>query len=216
MSMENKNSILNLQNIRVCFGKKTVIENLSLRLSRGEIVSLIGENGSGKSTLMKVIVGLILPDSGQISINGIDPKQNPEAALKQISAQIEEPVFYDGMSAQDNLHLFCSLKGADLKYADKLLEMFKLESHRKKKVKKFSVGMRRRLQLAICLAYDAPIYILDEPFSGLDHQGIADLEKLLMKLREKGHAILISSHQSEPLLRIQDREFSLTKQITVE
>ena len=138
-------------------------------------------------------------------------KQNQEEALKQISAQIEEPVFYENMSAQDNLHLFTSLKDADEKRANELLDMFNLSGHRKKKVKKFSIGMRRRLQLAICLAYDAPLYILDEPFSGMDHQGVADLEALLMNLRDKGHTLLISSHQSEPLLKIQDREFKMVK-----
>lgn len=204
-------TVLQLRDITISFGKKTVIDNLSLDLYKGEIVSLLGENGSGKSTLMKTIVGLVLPDQGEILVNGINPKQNQEEALKQISAQIEEPVFYENMSAQDNLHLFTSLKDADEKRANELLDMFNLSGHRKKKVKKFSIGMRRRLQLAICLAYDARLYILDEPFSGMDHQGVADLEALLMNLRDKGHTLLISSHQSEPLLKIQDREFKMVK-----
>ncbi|HHT44653.1 MAG TPA: ATP-binding cassette domain-containing protein [Fastidiosipila sp.] len=211
MNRQTMDTVLQLRDITISFGKKTVIDNLSLDLYKGEIVSLLGENGSGKSTLMKIIVGLVLPDQGEILVNGINPKQNQEEALKQISAQIEEPVFYENMSAQDNLHLFTSLKDADEKRANELLDMFNLSGHRKKKVKKFSIGMRRRLQLAICLAYDAPLYILDEPFSGMDHQGVADLEALLMNLRDKGHTLLISSHQSEPLLKIQDREFKMVK-----
>ncbi len=204
--MENKETILEVKNISCSFGEHKVIDDLTLDFSKGEIVSLLGENGSGKSTLMKIIVGLIKPQAGEVIVNSFNLREKLEKALKQISAQIEEPTFYENMSAQDNLYLFCSLKGADLKRADKLLNQFHLANHRKKQVRKFSIGMRKRLQLAICLAYDAPIYILDEPFSGLDKQGVADLEVILAELRNQGHFLLVSSHQSEPLLRIQDRE----------
>lgn len=207
--MKNNEAILEVKNIFCSFGEQKVIDDLTLIFSKGEIVSLLGENGSGKSTLMKIIVGLIKPQAGEVIVNGLNLREKPEKALKQISAQIEEPTFYENMSAQDNLYLFCSLKGADLKRADELLNQFHLEHHRKKQVQKFSVGMRKRLQLCICLAYDAPIYILDEPFSGLDKQGVADLEDILAELRNQGHFLLVSSHQSEPLLRIQDREIMM-------
>lgn len=211
--MDNKETVLEVKNITCSFGQQKVIDDLSLDFCKGEIVSLLGENGSGKSTLMKIIVGLIKPQAGEIIVKGFNLWEKPKEALQQISAQIEEPNFYENMSAQDNLYLFSSLKGADLQRADDLFEQFKLSGHRKKQVRKFSIGMRRRLQLAICLSYDAPIYILDEPFSGLDKQGVSDLEKILTDLRDQGHMLLISSHQAEPLLRIQDREILMSTNI---
>ncbi len=113
------------------------------------------------------------------------------------------------MTALDNLYLFSSMKGSHKDDADYYLEKFGLTEHKKKKVRKFSIGMRRRLQLAICLSYKADLYVLDEPFSGLDYQAVELLENMLLEIKERGASMIISSHQSEPLERIRDRSYTM-------
>lgn len=204
-----KKKILELNNIDLSFGDKQIIKDFSLYTVEGEIVSLLGTNGSGKSSLMKIATGLLKADQGEIIINGISMEKDPQKALQQMSAQIEEPVFYEEMTALDNLYLFSSMKGSNKEDADYYLEKFGLTEHKKKKVRKFSIGMRRRLQLAICLSYKADLYILDEPFSGLDYQAVELLENILHKIKERGASMIISSHQSEPLERIEDRSYTM-------
>lgn len=187
------------------YGKHKAVDSLSLHIKRGEIYGFIGRNGAGKTTFMKMVSGLSSPTSGELRLFGAAGK---EAAKyhSRIGNLIEQPGLYGGMCAKDNLHLKCLALGIHEKgYEEKLLATAGLADTGKKQVKQFSLGMKQRLGIAMALAGEPDLLVLDEPVNGLDPQGIAEIRELLLKLKaEKNMTILISSHILEELYKIAD------------
>lgn len=181
------------------------LDDLNLHVPEGSIYGLIGKNGAGKTTLIRLICGLQKVDSGEYFIYGI--KNTNSEILKvrnRIGAIVEVPAIYDNLSAYDNIIEELTLLGVPtLDDVDDLLKLVGLSNVGDKPAGNFSLGMRQRLGIAIALAGNPDILILDEPINGLDPEGIIDIRELLLKLnKEKNITILISSHYLDELSKI--------------
>ena len=188
-------TVLELKNVNKSFGKRKVIDNISLDVKEGEIYGFLGPNGSGKTTTIKMILRLIDSDSGEIKVNGFDTKRQFEKAMECIGAIVENPDMYKYMSGIDNLKLHARIRNIDEKRIDEVLEMVKLKGREKDKVGKYSLGMKQRLGLALTLLHKPKVLILDEPTNGLDPAGIKKLRDILKEIAHKeGVAVFVSSH----------------------
>lgn len=189
------NTVLELKNVSKSFGKRKVIDNISLEVKEGEIYGFLGPNGSGKTTTIKMILRLIDSDSGEIKVNGFDTKKQFEKAMECIGAIVENPDMYKYMSGIDNLKLHARIRNIDKKRIDEVLEMVELKGREKDKVGKYSLGMKQRLGLALTLLHKPKVLILDEPTNGLDPAGIKKLRDILKEIAHKeGVAVFVSSH----------------------
>jgi len=187
--------VLELNNIFKKFGKKTVVDNLSLSVESGQIYGFLGPNGAGKTTTIKMIVGLIGIDNGNIKIQGLDVVSNHEKAMSNIGAIVENPDLYDYLSGLDNLKLYARIHNIGKDRMSEVVKLVDLELRIKDKVKKYSLGMKQRLGLAVALLHNPKLLILDEPTNGLDPAGIKKLRDILKKLaHEHGTAVFVSSH----------------------
>lgn len=187
--------VLELKNVSKSFGKRKVIDNISLDVKEGEIYGFLGPNGSGKTTTIKMILRLINSDSGEIKVNGFDTRKQFERAMEYIGAIVENPDMYKYMSAIDNLKLHARIRNIDEKRIDEVIEMVGLKGREKDKVGKYSLGMKQRLGLALTLLHQPKVLILDEPTNGLDPAGIKKLRDILKEIAHKeGVAVFVSSH----------------------
>lgn len=194
-------NIIEVKNLNKSFGKKKVLNNVSLSVSEGEIVGFIGPNGAGKTTTIKLILGLQKIDSGTVVINGYDIVKDFKKAIEKVGAIVESPDLYMYLSGLDNLKMIASMyNGIDSKKIDEIVKLVGLENRIKDKVSKYSLGMRQRLGIAASLIHSPNVLILDEPTNGLDPEGIKELRSLLKKLAKKEKmGVLISSHNLSEL-----------------
>ncbi len=191
-----ENIILQTHGISVKYGNFLALDDVSISLKNKHIYGFIGANGAGKTTLMRVLTGLLYPSSGAFSLFG---KNEPSSILKMrrhIGSTIEAPALYQEYSAYRNLELQRILIGnPDKEICDKLLGMVGLAEVKDKKVRKFSMGMKQRLNIAMALVGKPRLLILDEPINGLDPKNISELRSLLKRLNEENDVTLfISSH----------------------
>ncbi|CDB23346.1 aBC transporter ATP-binding protein [Clostridium sp. CAG:557] len=188
--MEN---ILKTVDITKKFSKKVAVSAVNMNIKKGDIYGFIGRNGAGKTTLIKMLVGLSQPTSGSIEL--FDSK-NLNKARRKIGTVIEAPAFIPHLSARQNMLIQWTLLGSkDKSIIDETLKLVGLDNVGNKKVKKFSLGMKQRLGIAMTLMGEPEFLILDEPTNGLDPEGIIEIRQMLKKLnQEKGLTILISSH----------------------
>lgn len=174
---------------------KAAVDHLDMQVPKGEIYGFIGANGAGKSTTFKMLAGLSKPTAGQIEIFG-QPKER-ENYSRRVGILIEDAGLYGSLSARDNCLLKAKLLGLDEEKSavDHVLAQVGLDQMGKKAAKRFSMGQRRRLGLALALLGDPDLLLLDEPTNGLDPEGIRDVRLLLQQLQaERGVTILVSSH----------------------
>lgn len=185
--------VMELEGLTKTFGKKTAVDNFSLKIEKGHICGLIGPNGAGKTTIMRMMAALTEPDSGKMKFFG---SANLDEARSRMSFIIEEPYMEHSMTARENMQYLRFIRGvADESRIDMLLDFVGLKDVGKKKVGKFSLGMRQRLGIAMSLLAKPEFMVLDEPINGLDPEGIIDVRKMLLKLTEEEKiTILISSH----------------------
>lgn len=185
--------VMELEGLTKTFGKKTAVDNFTLKIEKGHICGLIGPNGAGKTTIMRMMAALTEPDSGEMKFFG---SANLDEARSRMSFIIEEPYMEHSMTARENMQYLRFIRGvADESRIDKLLDFVGLKDVGKKKVGKFSLGMRQRLGIAMSLLAKPEFMVLDEPINGLDPEGIIDVRKMLLKLTEEEKiTILISSH----------------------
>ena len=189
------NTVLELKNVSKTFGKRRVIDNLSLEVKEGEIFGFLGPNGSGKTTTIKMILKLIDNDEGTIKVNGYDTEKQFEKAMECIGAIVENPDMYKYMSGIDNLKLHARIRNVSKQRIDEVLKLVELDNRSKEKVGKYSLGMKQRLGLAITLLHKPKVLILDEPTNGLDPAGIKKLRDILKEISHKdGVAVFVSSH----------------------
>lgn len=186
------NSIVQTQGLTKIYSGKMVVDHVNMNIQEGDIYGFIGENGAGKSTFMKMLVGLINPNEGELRLFG---NKNVRNERKKIGSVIETPNLYLDLTAYDNLKIFqysFNTKKCDLK---EILLTVGLKETGNKKVKNFSLGMKQRLAIGIALLGFPEFLILDEPINGLDPEGIQSLRELLVRLnRDRCLTILISSH----------------------
>jgi ABC-2 type transport system ATP-binding protein len=169
--------------------------NINLRVERGSIYGFLGPNGSGKTTTLSLLLGLLKAQKGDIEIFGQHLHANREAILSKIGSLIEMPSLYGHLTARENLEVYRNTYGASKARVEEVLEIVGLADTGKKVAKKFSLGMKQRLSIALALLPNPELLILDEPSNGLDPAGIIELRALVKKLnKEHGMTILISSH----------------------
>ena len=214
-------TILKTSGLTKKFGNKTAVDHVDISIQRGAIYGLIGMNGAGKTTIMKMLSGMIRPNEGTFSYDGLGSSLSE--AYRRIGALIEAPALYPSLSAKDNLKIKALAYGInDDKYIQEKLELVGLGDVGKKKAGKFSLGMKQRLGIALALVGDPDFLLLDEPINGLDPQGIVEVREMLTELnKKKGVTILISSHILEELSKIATdygiiSEGKLVEQITRE
>lgn len=188
-------TVLELKNVSKSFGKRKVIDNISLEVKEGEIYGFLGPNGSGKTTTIKMILRLIDLDGGEIIVNGYDNKKQFEQAMDYIGAIVENPDMYKYMTGIENLKLHARIRNVDEKRINEVIELVGLKDRAKDKVGKYSLGMKQRLGLALTLLHKPRVLILDEPTNGLDPAGIKQLRDILKNISHKeGVAVFVSSH----------------------
>ncbi|MGO4531119.1 ABC transporter ATP-binding protein [Paenibacillus sp. 2TAF8] len=175
------------------YGQEVVVDHINLQIKAGEIYGLLGANGAGKTTLMKMISTLVHPSEGEILLFG-EKLTEDSSLLMRVGSMIETPVFYENLSAEENLVIHCKYKNADLNLLKDYLEILGIYEARHKKVKQFSLGMKQRLGIARALIGDPLLLVLDEPINGLDPEGIKEIRELLKFKGKQNTAILISSH----------------------
>ncbi len=178
------------------FGSKPAIEDISFHVKKGEIYGLLGHNGAGKSTSLGIILGMVMPDRGDVTIGGISVLTNRAAALRKVGAIFEAPAFYDYLSGWDNLKILMSYSsGFDAVAARSVIEQVGLTKRVHSKVRTYSHGMRQRLALAQALLPEPEVLLLDEPTDGLDPEGIKWFREFILRLRdERGMTVLFNSH----------------------
>ncbi|PKM62739.1 MAG: bacitracin ABC transporter ATP-binding protein [Firmicutes bacterium HGW-Firmicutes-21] len=186
--------ILEMRNITKYFGKRKVLSNVSVTVNEGEILGFLGPNGAGKTTAIKIMLGLLNADGGEVVINGYSVKKNFEKALERVGGIIESPDMYNYMSGYDNLMLCARMHGLGKERVMEVAEQVKLLGRLNDKVKKYSLGMRQRLGVAQALINKPNLLVLDEPTNGLDPVGIKELRDMLRSLTKTGVAVFVSSH----------------------
>jgi len=193
--VENGSLILSLSKIRKRFPGKTVLNSINLQIEPGQLVALVGNNGQGKTTLMKIILGLLEPDEGEIIINGETASSNRSITQKASFGYLPEvTAFYPNLTGQETLNYLSSLKQRSNTKVAEALSIVGLEHAAKQRVKTYSKGMKQRLGLAQTLLGDPRLLLLDEPTNGLDPSGIHEFYQILERLKTEGVAILMSSH----------------------
>lgn len=187
-------NVLEIKGLRKKLGKREIIKGIDLELKEGEILGFLGPNGAGKTTTIRMIVGLINPDSGEIKICG-ESLKNKKKALKNVGAVVESPELYKYLSGRENLMQIARIRGVAKEEVNELINLVGLEDRINEKVSKYSLGMKQRLGLAAALIGNPKLLILDEPTNGLDPSGIIDFREVVKKaVREKGISVFISSH----------------------
>lgn len=202
---------IEIKNVSKKFKNNIVINDVSLELECGKIHGLIGRNGSGKTVLMKLIIGFLKPNCGEIRVFGESIGKDTDFA-RNIGVVIETPGFLMFESGFSNLKYLASIRGIirddEIKNAIKSVG---LNPDDKKHVGKYSLGMRQRLGLAQAIMENPDLLILDEPMNGLDKEGVEDMRKYLLDLKEQGKTILIASHSAEDIDVLCDTVYEMDK-----
>lgn len=180
------------------YSQVPVLKDVSFSVADGEVVGLIGLNGAGKSTTINHIIGLLTPIRGQIRLGGVDIKTDPAAYKQQIAYIPELPVLYDELTLQETLTLTMLAYGLDVDKtwarAHKLLKTFRLDNKLNWFPANFSKGMKQKVMIVNAFMTDAKVFIIDEPFLGLDPVAVHDLLQLIEEVRGRGAAVLMSTH----------------------
>ena len=190
--------VLKIENLSGGYNRKKIIENINIKIPKGSITALIGLNGAGKSTTIKHILGLLRPMDGEIKVNGITIRENNEKYRKSISYIPESPVLYDELTLEEHINLTAMAYGLNMneawEKADVLLKLFKLSDKKKFFPVHFSKGMKQKVMIICSFLVEPNLYIIDEPFLGLDPIAINDLINLMCEKRDNGASILMSTH----------------------
>lgn len=207
--------ILRTENIVKRYKGRTVVDKVSVQLSKGEIVGLLGPNGAGKTTSFYIIVGLIKPNEGKVFLDDIDITDMPmyKRAQNGIGYLAQEASIFRQLSVEDNLKAvleFTTLSKLQQKEKlESLLDEFGLQKIRRNIGNSLSGGERRRTEIARCLAVNPSFILLDEPFAGVDPIAVEDIQHIVMKLRERNIGVLITDHNVHETLTITDRAYLL-------
>jgi ABC-2 type transport system ATP-binding protein len=190
--------LLELEQISKNFARTRAVSGLSLRVAPGDIFGFIGPNGAGKTTTIRLIAGLVAPDSGRVRIDGIDMARDPVAAKQRIGLVPDRPFLYEKLTGLEFLRFTADVYGVapgrfDTRAAE-LLTLFGLETRAGELIEAYSHGMKQRLIMAAALLHEPPLLVVDEPMVGLDPRGIKRVRELLRTLAARGTAIFMSTH----------------------
>lgn len=213
--MSNDEMVLRTEHLVKRYGKRTVVDDVSIEVRQGEIVGLLGPNGAGKTTTFYMVVGLVTPNAGKIFLNDIDITKYPvyKRAQSGIGYLAQEPSVFRKMTVEDNIKSVLEMTKFSKEYQkeklETLIEEFNLEHVRKNIGDRLSGGERRRTEIARCLAIEPRFILLDEPFAGVDPIAVQDIQDIVWKLKDKNIGILITDHNVDETLAITDRAYML-------
>jgi lipopolysaccharide export system ATP-binding protein len=196
---------------------RRVVDDVSVKVTRGEIVGLLGPNGAGKTTSFYMVVGLISPDSGKVMLDGADLTNTPmyQRANQGISYLPQEPSVFRKLSVEENLMAILQtrrMSGRDRREKmNRLIEQMGLETVRRSKGYMLSGGERRRVEIARSLAIDPGFLLLDEPFSGIDPIQVIELQRIILDLKRDGLGILVTDHNVRETLTVTDRAYIINE-----
>lgn len=198
---------LRIEHLNKYFGKKQILHDISFETYPGEVFGFLGPNGAGKTTTIKIAVGHLRLDDGDILINGQSIRKNFESAMAQVGGIIENPEFYKYMTGMQNLRQYARMRGnVDEKRINEVVEIVGLKNRINDKVGKYSLGMRQRLGVAQAILHRPKLLILDEPTNGLDPAGIKELRDILKNLAHKENiCVIVSSHLMSEMELMCDR-----------
>ena len=210
------NSVLEINKVSKNYGPKQAVKEVSLKLNKGEITGLIGHNGAGKSTLMGIVTGLILKYQGDVMVNGENIKNRK--THDKIGSMIENPAFFNNMSGMDNLKYCACMNKQKFDYnkISKYAEMLEMDDVLKKKVKTYSIGMKKKLDFMQAIYGDPDIILLDEPTSGVDPYIIPEMRKILKELADKGCGIIVASHQLSEIEKTCDKVYMINRGVLID
>ncbi|MFG6336180.1 MAG: ATP-binding cassette domain-containing protein [Lachnospiraceae bacterium] len=202
-------SIIKVDKVIKKFGSDIALNNVSIEFERGKIYGIVGRNGSGKTVLFKTIIGFLKPASGRVIVDGKEIGKDTDFA-DNIGIIIETPGFLSSYSGYKNLEYLASIKNIIGKEEIKeSMERVGLDPNSKKKVGKYSLGMRQRLGIAQAIMENPDILILDEPMNGLDNQGVEDVREILLNLKDEGKSIILASHNKEDIEVLCDEVYEM-------
>ncbi|RNF39208.1 ABC transporter ATP-binding protein [Planococcus salinus] len=199
--------IVQIKNLSKTIGQKKIIKNLNLDLYKGQVTGFLGPNGAGKTTTIRMMVGLMRPTSGDVTIDGLSIQKDYEESIQKVGVIVENPEMYKYMSGYKNLLHFSRMhKGIAKQRIDEVVKQVGMQNRINEKVGSYSLGMRQRLGLAQALLHDPKFLILDEPTNGLDPAGIREFRMYLRKVAsENGVAVFVSSHLLSEIELLCDR-----------
>lgn len=200
--------MLTLRNLRKQFGSITAVDGLSLDIPRGSVFGFLGPNGAGKTTTLSMAVGLLAPDSGTVEFAGLGSPLDPKVRAR-IGLAPQANALYDELSADENLAFFGRLYGLSTSHirdrADKVLQLVGLTDRRADRIKTYSGGMKRRINLAAALMHEPDLILMDEPTAGVDPQSRNAILDIVRALRDQGRTIVYTTHYMEEAQRLCDQ-----------
>jgi len=212
--MTSEEKIIEIKNLVKDFKDTRAVNSLSLNVMKGDVFGFLGPNGAGKSTTIRMLLTLVKPDAGTISIFGKPLIKERKSILKDVGAIIENPDFYNYLTAYKNLEIFGRISGKEIKSKRimEILEIVGLRERQASKVKTFSHGMKQRLGIAQALLHDPELIILDEPTTGLDPQGMKEIRDLIILLcKEQNKTIFLSTHILSEVEQVANRMIIINK-----
>ena len=207
MNHQTGASILIVEDLSVTYGSFHAVRNISFDVKAGEIFGFLGPNGAGKTSTLSAVEGLLKPQSGNITIAGFNTKEKPLHAKANMGVQLQATSFQPELNVAEIIQLFAGIYCVDLtkEKLNSILEDIKLEGSATKKFKELSGGQQQRVSLVIATIHDPVLVLMDEPTSGLDPQARRQLWERIESMREKGHAILLTTHSMEEAEAVCDR-----------
>ena len=200
------NTVLETKDLTKIFGRHKAVDTVNISAYEGEVFGFLGPNGAGKTTTLGMALGLVHPTAGEVTVLGQRVTPNHAQALKDVGALLGAPAFVPYLSARDNIELVARLSpGVDRKRISEVIELVGLTDAARKKVSKFSTGMKQRVGLALALVHRPRFVILDEPTNGLDPAGMREIRQLLRTLAASGTSVLLSSHLLNEVQQVCDR-----------
>ncbi len=199
--MKRMEIMLQTQELSKKYGKKMVVDRVSLHVPANSVYALLGPNGAGKSTILKMICGIASPSKGKIIFEEHDWSRED---LRHIGALIENPPIYNNLTAYENMKVRALTLGIELGRINEMLQIVGLQDVGKKRAGQFSLGMKQRLGIALALLNNPKLLILDEPTNGLDPFGIEELRVLIRGFAKKGITVILSSHILSEVQQVAD------------
>ena len=198
-------SMIEMHNLNFSYTNKPFVKNINFTVTKGEIFGFLGPSGAGKSTLQKILTGLLPTYTGNASVMGVECRHHNSSFYERIGVDFEFPCVYEKLTARENLSYFSSLYDGNKRDIDELLCDVGLEGHADKRVSDFSKGMKSRLGFIRALVHDPDVLFLDEPTSGLDPNNSRIMKDLILKERDNGKTIIITTHNMDDATELCDR-----------
>ncbi|UCG12929.1 MAG: ABC transporter ATP-binding protein [Deltaproteobacteria bacterium] len=190
--------MIQLENLTKCYQQVTAVDNVSLRVNRGEIYGFLGPNGAGKTTTIKMLAGVLRPTSGRISIDGLDLRQHAVEVKRRVGFIPDRPFLYEKLTGLEFMTFIANIYGINGEHLDRrvqrLLELFELAEWGNELVGSFSHGMKQRLIMSSALLHGPRVFIVDEPMVGLDPKGARLIKRIFRELRRSEMTVFMSTH----------------------